>query len=119
VTPDGSPEVEITMLPSMAARFMSFADVEYRRQELTEEFARVRRGRNRRAQRRADRRAAHAAAAPVQAQVVTPRRQDRPAQPAQPVPSGRPSRPATTDIPTQADARRPAAAGAGQRRPAA
>jgi hypothetical protein len=45
------------MMPSMAARLVSFADVQYRQDELAREFAESRVGRSRRATRRAARRA--------------------------------------------------------------
>jgi hypothetical protein len=106
------------MIPIMAAQLMSFADVQYRQAELTEEFARIHRGRIRRAQRRAARHA-RSAATPV---LPTPVRTV--AGPA-PTRAGRRNDPATTGIPTQASTDRRASttanapAAAGQRRPAA
>jgi len=100
------------MIPIMAAQLMSFADVQYRQAELTEEFARIRRGRRRREERRAAR---HARAAAAQALPTSPAWS--PARPA-PTPAGRPNGPSTTGIPTQASGDRSPAA-AGQRRPAA
>jgi len=106
------------MIPIMAAQLMSFADVQHRQTELAEEFARVRRGRTRRAQRKAARQArtANAAVPPTPAWTAT-----RPT----PTRAGRGNGPATTGIPTQATSDRSldndakAAAAAGQRRPAA
>jgi hypothetical protein len=104
------------MIPIMAAQLMSFADVQHRQAELTEEFARVRRGRTRRAERRAARHA-RAAATPV---LPTPARTaTRPAT----TRVGGGNGPATTGIPTQATTERSITsddkAAAGQRRPAA
>jgi hypothetical protein len=109
--------VENLMIPIMAAQLMSFADVQYRQAELAEEFARVRRGRTRRAQRRAARHA-RAAATPV---VPTPARTATgPAL----TRAGRGNGTAPTGIPTQAssETRSVTANGTdavGQRRPAA
>jgi hypothetical protein len=101
------------MMPITAAQLVSFADVQYRQNELAQEFARVRRGRRRRQERRAARHA-RAAATPTlptspawapAASAPTPRRADRPS---------------TTGIPTQASTdRSPAVTGASGRRPAA
>lgn len=106
------------MIPIMAAQLMSFAEVQHRQTELAEEFARVRRGRTRRAQRRAARhaRTAAAPALPTPARTATGPAATR---------TGRVDGPATTGIPTQATADRSltsnanATAAAGQQRPAA
>jgi hypothetical protein len=107
------------MIPIMAAQLMSFADVQHRQAELTEEFARVRRGRSRRAQRKAARHARTASAPVLPTPAWTANGTTSPAR------AGRSNGPATTGIPTQASTDRSrnndanATAAAGQRRPAA
>lgn len=91
------------MMPSMAARLMSFADVEYRQHELAEEFART--GRTSRRARRAARAAStrKAQGAPSAPLVTPPARATEPTRvPRQlPSPDG-----ATTTLPV--DERQPA-----------
>jgi hypothetical protein len=60
------------MFPIEAARLMSFDDVEYRRHELTREFAAANRGRARRALRRDARRRRAAANRSVNAPAIVP-----------------------------------------------
>lgn len=79
------------MMPSMAARLMSFADVEYRQQQLAQEFADGRWGRVRRSRRRAARHAPTQAVAPATALVAAPARRATalPAAPSEPAASER------------------------------
>jgi hypothetical protein len=73
------------MMPSMAARLMSFADVEYRQQELAREFADGRWGRRRRARRRQA-----AQTTPSTAAVVAPTSASTPAPVTAPLPATEP-----------------------------